>query len=197
MLRSLKRLPILLAFVPLGACISLTAKPPAMLLTLSPNASPAIGAVLDSKTAKTITLQVPVVPAAIAGPRVPVMTGSTSIAYVKGAVWSEPPARLFARLMADTIAAKTGRVVLSYQQSFADPGARLTGELRSFGIDADHNQAVVVFEGTLIRDGAKTFEKRRFEAREPASAITPDGASAALNRAANRVADDVAGWVGS
>lgn len=193
---SLKRLPILLAFMPLGACITLVGKPPEMLLTLSSSTAPEVGSTLDSKTAKTITLQVPVVPAAIAGPRVPVMTGSTSIAYVKGAVWSEPPARLFARLLADTVAAKTGRVVLSNQQSFADPGARLSGELRTFGIDADHSQAVVAFEGTLVRDGQKTFEKRRFEAREPVGAITPEGAGAALNRAANRVAADVADWVG-
>lgn len=194
--RSVKRLSILLAFVPLGACISLVGKPPAMLLTLSSSAAPAIGATVDTKTAKTITLQVPVVPAAISGPRVPVMTGVTSIAYVKGATWSEPPARLFARLMADTVAARTGRVVLSNQQSFGDPGARLSGELRTFGIDADHSQAVVAFEGTLVRDGQKTFEKRRFEAREPVAAITPEGAGAALNRAANRVAADVADWVG-
>jgi cholesterol transport system auxiliary component len=193
---SLKRLPLLLAFAPLGACISLTGKPPAMLLTLSSSAAPAVGTTLDSKTAKTITLQVPVVPAAIAGPRVPVMTGTTTIAYIKGAVWSEPPARLFARLVADTVAAKTGRVVLSNQQSFADPGARLSGELRTFGVDAGSNQAVVAFEGTLVRDGQKTFEKRRFEAREPAGAITPESAGAALNRAANRVAADVAAWVG-
>lgn len=196
MLPILKRLAPLLAFVPLSACISLVGKPPAMLLTLSSSAAPAVGSTLDSKTAKTITLQVPVVPAAIAGPRVPVMTGSASIAYVKGAVWSEPPARLFARLVADTVAAKTGRVVLSNQQSFADPGARLSGELRTFGIDADHSQAVVAFEGTLVRDGQKTFEKRRFEAREPVGAITPEAAGAALNRAANRVAADVADWVG-
>lgn len=195
--RRLKRLPLLLAFLPLGACISLVGKPPAMLLTLASNAAPAVGTTLDSKTAKTITVLVPVVPAAIAGPRLPVMTGVTSIAYVKGAVWSEPPARLFARLMADTIAAKTGRVVLSNQQSFADPGARLAGELRLFGVDADRNQAVVAFEATLVRDGQKTFEKRRFEAREPVGAITPEAAGAALNRAANRVAAEVADWVGA
>lgn len=194
--RHLMRLPLLFVFLPLGACISLTGKPPAMLLTLMPSASPAVGATLDSKTAKTITLQVPVVPAAIAGPRVPVMTGATTIAYIKGAVWSEPPARLFARLMADTVAARTGRVVLSNQQSFADPGARLSGELRTFGIDAARSQAVVVFEGTLVRDGAKTFEKRRFEAREPIGAIAPESAGTALNQAANRVAAEVADWVG-
>jgi len=197
MRRSMKLLPLLVALAPLGGCISLTAKPPAMLLTLSSSAAPAVGTTLDSRTARTITVLVPVVPAAIAGPRVPVVTGATSIAYVKGAVWSEPPARLFARLVADTVAAKTGRVVLSNQQSFADPGARLAGELRLFGVDADHGQAVVAFEGTLVRDGQKTFEKRRFEAREPVSAITPEGAGAALNRAANRVAAEVADWVGA
>lgn len=195
--RSLKLLPITLALLPLSGCISLVGKPPAMLLTLASSAAPAVGTTLDSRTAKTITVLVPVVPAALAGQRVPVMTGATSIAYVKGAIWSEPPARLFARLMADTVAAKTGRVVLSNQQSFADPGARLAGELRVFGVDAGSSQAVVAFEGTLVRDGQKTFEKRRFEAREPVGAVTPEAAGAALNRAANRVAAEVADWIGA
>lgn len=196
MLQSLSRRLAMLALVPLGGCISLAGKPPAMLLTLSSAAAPAAGVTIDSRTAKTISVQTPATPAVIAGPRVPVMTGTTSIAYVKGAHWSEPPARLFARVMADALAARTGRVVLSAQQSFADPGAHLTGELRSFGVDAASNQVVVVFEATLVRDGQKTFEKRRFEAREPIGAITPDAAGAGLNRAANRVAADIADWVG-
>lgn len=191
-------MPLLLlaASVPLAGCISLSPKPPAMLLTLDSTAAPAVGTVADSTQARTITVLVPSVPAAIAGARVPVYSGATSIAYVKGAMWSEPPARLFARLLADTVGARTGRVVLSNAQSFADPGARLGGELRRFGIDAGSGQAVVLFEATLMRDGQKTFQKRRFEAREPVAAIDAAGSAAALNRAANRVGIEIADWVG-
>lgn len=196
MLRSPIRLLAVMALAPLTGCISLAGKPPAMLLTLASSASPAAGVTLDQRTARTIALQTLATPAAIAGPRVPVMTGATSIAYVKGAVWAEPPARLFVRVMGDTLAAQTGRVVLSPQNSFGDGGARLSGELRTFGVDAATDQAVVVFEAVLVRDGQKTFEKRRFEAREPMPAITAAAAGSALNRAANRVAAEVAAWVG-
>ncbi|WP_374136748.1 ABC-type transport auxiliary lipoprotein family protein [Sphingomonas sp.] len=196
MLRSLIRPLALVAMAPLAGCISLAGKPPAMLLTLASSASPAAGVTLDSRTARTIALQTPVTPAAIAGPRVPVMTGATSIAYVKGAVWAEPPARLFVRVLADTLAAQAGRVVLSPQNSFGDGGARLSGELRTFGVDAATDQAVVVFEAVLVRDGQKTIEKRRFEAREPMPVVTAAAAGLALNRAANRVAADIAAWVG-
>lgn len=196
MLNPLRRLAVLIILAPLGACISLAPKPPAMLLTLTSSAQTAPGETVSSATAKTITIQVPAAPAAIAGARIPVQSGGTAIAYIKGAYWTEPPARLFARLLVDTVAAKTGRVVLSFGQSFGDPGARLSGELRSFTVDADQHQAIVVFEATLVREGQKSLERRRFEAREPLAAITPAAAGAALNRAANRAAAEVADWVG-
>jgi cholesterol transport system auxiliary component len=186
----------LLALAPLSACISFGAKPPPSLLTLTSATSLQAGQTQSSATAPTITIMVPAVSQALATARVPVQSGETSIAYVAKAQWVEPPARLFARLMSDTIAAKTGRVVLSNAQSFADPGARLSGELRSFGVDAGASQAVVVYDATLMRGEGKIFEKRRFEARVPVSAIEAHAVGAGLNQAANQVAAEVADWVG-
>lgn len=182
---------------PLAACINLTPRPPAMLLTLQSAEALAPGAVQSSGKARSITLRVPNVPAALAGPRIPVQSGANAIAYVKGAVWAEPPGRLFARLLIDTLGARAGRIVLSFDQSFADPGAHLSGELRRFDIDADRHEAVVIYDATLMRDGARDFERRRFEARAPVSAIDPERSAAALNRAANMVAAQVADWVGA
>lgn len=196
MLTPPRRLPVLLAALPLAGCISLTPKPPAMLLTLTSAAGPTAGETVSSAKAPTITIQTPTTPAAISGARVPVQSGGTAIAYIKGAYWTEPPARLFARLLSDVVTAKTGRVALSFAQSFSDPGARLAGDLRAFGIDADQRQAIVAFDATLFRSGGKAFERRRFEAREPVREITPEAAGNALNRAANRVAAEVADWVG-
>ena len=188
--------PLALA-VPLGGCISFAPKPPEALLTLSPASTVAAGQEADSANAKTITVLVPATPAAIATNRVAVRTGATSLAYVKGGYWSEAPARLFARLLADTVTARTGRVVLSNAQSFADPGARLSGELRDFTVDVGRGAAVVTYDATLMRDGAKTFDRRRFEARAPlGGAVTPGSAATALNHAANDVAAQVADWVG-
>ncbi|OYY70414.1 ABC-type transport auxiliary lipoprotein family protein [Sphingomonas sp. 28-63-12] len=194
--RSIKLLPALLAMASLTGCISFGATPPPMLLTLTAATPLTPGQTSNSASAATITIQLPSVPAAIATVRVPVQTSPTSIAYVKDAQWSEPPARLFARLLADTIGAKTGRVVLTPAQSFYDPGARLGGELRNFGVDAMTGDAVVTYDATLSRSDAKVFEKRIFEAREPIGTVTPQSTSEGLNRAANRIASEVADWVG-
>lgn len=187
---------ILAATLPLAACISFGAKPPAALLTLTATAAVPVGQAQSSATAKSITIAVPAVPQALASARVPVQSGATAIAFVKEAVWAEPPARLFARLLADTVTTRTGRVVLSTAQSMSDPGARLGGELRNFGLDATTREAVVTYDASLIRSDATNVEKRRFETRVPVAAIDAPSAATALNDAANRVASDVADWVG-
>lgn len=189
-------LPLLLA-LPLAGCLSFGGKPPKALLTLTPTSTLPVGSTQNSATAKTITILVPVVPQSLAVARIPVTTGD-QVAYVTNAAWVEAPQRLFARLMSDTIAAKTGRVVLSSAQAFSDPGARLSGELRNFGVDGSTGQAVVTFDGALIRgaDGNKV-EKKRFEARVPISPIDYTTVGPALNQAANQVASEVADWVGN
>lgn len=191
----MKKLAILLT-IPLSACISFGAKPPPSLMTLSPAAPVPVGAAANSGQARNITIRVPTTPQEIAVTRVPVRATDTSIAYVKDAQWIEPPARLFARLLSDTVQARTGYVVLSNRQSNVDPGAQLTGELRSFGLDAATSSAIVTYDASLLRKGATTFDKRRFEARVPVTAIDAANAAAGLNQAANQVAAEVADWVG-
>jgi cholesterol transport system auxiliary component len=191
----MKKALIVLAAMPLSACISFGAKPPPSLLTLDSAVALPTGQTQSSADAPTITILVPAVGQALATQRVPVQASDTSIAYVANAQWAEPPARLFARLLSDTVSAKSGRVVLSSAQSFADPGARLSGELRNFGIVAATNEAVVTYDATLVRQ-ANVVEKRRFEARVPVAAITPGPVGIAINQAANQVAAEVADWVG-
>jgi cholesterol transport system auxiliary component len=194
----MKKVPaILLAALPLAACISFGAEPPPSLLTLTPEANVATGWPQSSANARTILVVVPSVPQKLAVQRVPVQATDTSIAYVQDAQWVEPPADLFARLMADTITARTGLVVLGTSQTRVDPGSRLAGELRNFGVDAATQEAVVTFDGALIRDGSETVEKQRFEARVPVSAIEASAVGVAINQAANQVAMQVADWVAS
>jgi cholesterol transport system auxiliary component len=189
-------LPLVLA-MPLAGCLSFGGKPPKALLTLTPTATLPVGSTQNSATARTVTIIVPVVPQSLAVARIPVTTGD-QVAYVTNAAWVEAPQRLFARLMSDTIAAKTGRVVLSTAQSFSDPGARLSGELRNFGVDGSTGQAVVTFDGALIRGSdASKVEKKRFEARVPITPIDYTTVGPALNQAANQVAGEVADWVGN
>lgn len=180
----------------LTGCLSFGGKPPKVLLTINSTTALPVGSTQTSASAKTVTIQVPVVPQSLAVARVPVQTGD-QLAYVTDVAWVEAPQRLFARLMSDTIAAKTGRVVLSPAQSFSDPGARLSGELRNFGIDGSTHEAVVTFEGSLIRSDASKVEKKKFEARVPLAKIDANSVGPALNQAANQVAGEVADWLGS
>ena len=191
----MKTPPILLAALPLSACISFGAKPPPTLLTLHADAVVPVGQAQSSAGAKSITVQVPAVSQSLATIRIPVQATPTSIAYVKDAAWAEPPARLFARLLSDTLTARDGAVVLSGAQSVSDPGARLSGELRQFGLDAGTREAVVTFDASLIRVGQVAVEKRRFEARVSVPTIDA-AATPAINQAANQVATQVADWVG-
>jgi cholesterol transport system auxiliary component len=181
---------------PLSGCISFGAKPPPSLLNLSSTTGLAVGETQKSSAAATITIGVPAVSQELASNRVPVHSGGTAIAYVKDAQWVEPPSRLFARLLSDTITAQTGRVVLSYRQSRLDPGAQLTGELRTFGIEEETSEAVVTFDAALLRGADPVFEKRRFEARVPVAKIDSENVGPALNQAANKVAAEIADWVG-
>jgi cholesterol transport system auxiliary component len=196
---TMNKLSILLpvaAALSLGGCITFGAKPPPSLLTLESVSSVPAGETRSSANAQTITIAVPAVSQALATTRVPVQSSNTSLAYVKDAIWVELPARLFARLTADTVAAKTGRVVLSTAQSFSDPGARLSGELRNFGVDAATSEAVVTFDAALIRTNGNVVEKRRFEARVRVDTITAGPVARGINQAANQVAAEVADWVG-
>ncbi|WP_306998365.1 ABC-type transport auxiliary lipoprotein family protein [Sphingomonas sp. SORGH_AS_0879] len=187
---------VLMASLPLAGCISFGAKPPPSLLTLQAQSAPVVGQTQDSEPGKSITIQVPSSPQELATARVPVQENATSIAYVKDAQWAEPPTRLFARLMADTLTARAGRVVLSARESIGDPGDRLGGELRQFGMDATRREAVVMFDAALQRDGQTSIEKRRFEARVPVGKIDAESVGPALNQAANQVAQQVSDWVG-
>ena len=184
-----------LVALPLAAC-SFGAKPPPSLLTLSASVPVPVGQAQSSASSPALSIQVPSVPQSLATARLPVQTSDVDVQYLKNAQWVEPPQRLFARLISDTVTAKTGRVVLSPAQSFADPGAQLGGELRNFGIDGRTREAVVTFDGALVRETGKQVDKRRFEARVPVTEITPAAAAVALNQAANQVAGEIADWVG-
>jgi len=187
-------LAVLPLAVAVAGCIRFGAEPPPSLLTLHADAGPPPGA--TQPAGATITIAVPVSPQEIATQRVPVRASDTSVAYLKDAVWVEPPTRLFARLLSDTVTARTGRMVVSGREALTQPGATLGGELRAFGVDAASGDAVVIYDASLTRTPGGAIEKRRFEARVPAGTIAPGPVGVALNQAANTVAGEVADWVG-
>ena len=187
-------LPALL--LPLAGCISFGAKPPPSLLTLTSATAIAVGQAQRAPGAPTISIATPGVPQEIATLRVPVRSSATTLAFLKDAQWVEPVNRQFARLLADAVTTRSGRVVVSDRQFGVEIGASLSGDLRQFGVDAATGEAVVTYDAVLIRAAGTPLEKRRFEARVPAGLVEVGPVGIALNQAANQVAGEVADWVG-
>jgi cholesterol transport system auxiliary component len=138
----------------------------------------------------------PTVPKELAAVRVPVQVNYVDVQYVTNVQLVDTPDRLFQRLLAETIRRTTNRVVLDPNQTTLDPGLVVNGVLQRFGYDASSGQVVVTYDGSLSTGGGNRVETRRFTASAPADG-TAATVPAALNRAANQVALDVAKWVGS
>jgi cholesterol transport system auxiliary component len=195
MMKSSSILLALGASLALSGCISFGAKPPPFLLRLTPAQENAAGPARSAAAGQAVTVAIPIVGQELMTQRVPVHSGANQVAYLKDAQWVDMPNALFARLVAETISVRTGRVVLDPRQFSLDPGVKLTGTLQSFGLDADKMEAVVVYDAMVARGGGRV-ETRRFSARSPVAVVDGPSAAAALNQAANQVAADVAAWVG-
>lgn len=179
----------------LSGCVSFGGKPPAQLLSLTPDSRVEPG---TQRTAQggTLTVMDPEAPKKLDTVRIPVQVDATSIAYVKDAQWVDTPRRLFQKLLSETISARNAVIVLDPGQYSADPGRRLLGELVDFGIDARTGSAIVTFDATLAPLGGGPVSKRRFSASVPVGPIEAGTVGGPINAAANRVATDVAAWVG-
>lgn len=195
MMRIARLSMVALGALALTACLGGGKKVPPTLLTLTSSAPLPESINRASAPGDTITIDVPVIPKELSTTRVPAQVGPTAIAYIQNLQWVESPDRLFQDLVQETVMRTTNRVVLDPRQSGFDPGMRLTGALSRFGYDAQEGAVIVRYDAALNIPGTAQVQTRRFEAREPA-----DGTAAtvgpALNAAANRVAADVAQWVG-
>ncbi len=179
----------------LSACVSFGPKPPKSLVTLTPATTVTVGATRTAGPGQTITILYPTAPVAIVGTRIPVYAGSGPLSYVSDIAWNDTPVRLFQRLLMETVAAKTGRIVLDLRQYTVDPGLRVSGQLQKFGIDATRNEAVVTYDAVIARERGG-IETRRFESRVAVTAIDAANIALPLNQAANNVAAEVATWIG-
>ena len=112
------------------------------------------------------------------------------------ASWAEQPNRQFQRLLADTLAG-AGVAVLDTRSGGVAPARTLTGHLREFGLDVRGAPVVRVrYDAQLAGPrGAGTVALRSFVAEEKVTSQQPAVIAAALNRAANRLAGEVAAWV--
>ncbi|MDM7956804.1 ABC-type transport auxiliary lipoprotein family protein [Blastomonas sp.] len=177
----------------LGGCVSLGGKAPPQLLTLTSDAAPTAGSISSASVTEAIIVDVPTVERTLDQVRVPVQVSDSAIAYVEDAVWADKPARLFRGVLAETLAAKSGRLVLDQVETGSERGMMLSGQLQRFGYD-EAARAVVVRYDAVIRKPGSPLRKQRFEASEPVATVDAVSVGSALNRAANTVAGEVAAW---
>ena len=180
----------------LSGCVSFGGKPPERLLSLDAAQKVAPGTLRSSSAGTTITIADPEAPKLLDTVRVPVRTSPTSLAYVTKVQWADTPRHLFQKLLSETIAAGSNRIVLDPGQYSADAGQRLMGELIEFGLDEASNSAVVTYDAILAGPGGTAIARQRFTASAPVgSKIDATTIGAPLNSAANKVAGDVAAWL--
>ncbi len=180
----------------LAGCISFGEDPPPSLLTLTATTSAPAGTGTQADSSTAIAVIEPGAPQSLNVTRVPVQVTDTEIAYVKDAVWVEKPARLFQRLLAETIRTRSGRVVVDGEDPAVPTTMQLQGTLREFGYDARSGSVVVRFDAVRGGEGG-SIATRRFEAVVPGVAAEAGPVGDALNRAANDVAAQVAEWIGA
>ncbi|MFT3964717.1 MAG: ABC-type transport auxiliary lipoprotein family protein [Sphingobium sp.] len=177
----------------LGGCVKFGAKPPASLLTIGSTAQVAPGS-SPQAGAPVVTIIEPDVPKSLATVRVAVRTDANAYAYVPKAYWVDTPRNLFRAVLAETVAARNGVLVLDSGQFSVAPGRRLTGDLIEFGIDAQARSAIVTFDAALVEKGG-VVTKRRFTATAPVRTIDASDVAGPIQNAANDVAVQVADWL--
>lgn len=182
------------ALLALSGCLSFGAKTPDSLITLTSTASAPAGAGASGNAANAIALAEFEAPAKLDVTRVPVQVTDSTIAYVESAVWNEKPARLLRRVIAETIRARGGRLVIDGDDPGAQAQQRISGTLREFGYDARTSEVVLVLDAARAGAGS-SVTTRRFEARVPGVVAEAGPVGVALNQAANQVAGEVAAWV--
>lgn len=179
----------------LGACVSFGGKAPPSLLVLTASNTVANGTAKSGASSDALIVLLPEAPRTLDTNRVPVQIGDSSIAYLKDAVWADKPSRLMQSLLMETIAAKTGRLVLNETDAGGKATQYLSGGLIAFGVDASTSEAVVVYDAVKLVRGV-SVDKKRFEVRRPVTAVEAGPAGIALNEAANEVAVQVSDWIG-
>ena len=194
-MRSFRLLPALAAATLLSGCISFGEDPPESLLTLTPTVTANAGSGASGNQDSALALVEFDAPQRLDVTRVPVQVTDSTVAYVQDAVWVEKPARLFRRLIAETIRAGSGRVVIDGDDPGVFADTRLHGTLREFGYDARTGEVVVAVDMARGGEGSQVTT-RRFEARVPGVLPEAGPVGVALNQAANEVAGQIAGWVG-
>ncbi|WP_232332764.1 ABC-type transport auxiliary lipoprotein family protein [Novosphingobium aquimarinum] len=195
MARVLAMAGVLAGTVALSGCLGLGGKTPDQLISLTPRTAADTGAVSNGKMSDAIVVLNPDTDRSLDMLRVPVRVDAATIAYLKDVAWVEKPARQFRALLAETLRAKTGRIVVEGGDFEVAGQTMIGGRLLQMGYDAPQQAVIVRFEA--MRTGVDgTVTTRRLESRIPGVVAEAAPVASALNSAANDVAGQVADWVG-
>lgn len=181
------------ALLLLGGCVSLGGKAPKQLIGLTAESTAPAGDMGATTLREALVVLDPEAERRLDVQRVPVQIDDANVAYLKDATWVERPARQFRRLVAETIRARGGRLVLEGDAEGMGKVV-ISGRLLDMGYDARSQSVVVRFDAQ--REEGGTIRTRRFEASVPGVAAKAEAVAPALNKAANDVAAQVAEWVG-
>ncbi len=194
-IRELRLAIALGAMALLAGCVSLAGKPPKQLIGLTAETMAPAGDLANGQPGQTLVVLDPQTERRLDVQRVAVQVSDTDIAYVQDVAWVERPSRLFRHLLAETIRARGKHLVLEANDQSAGGNLSLSGRLVDMGYDARNRSVVVRFDAMRVNPKG-VIEARRFEAVEPGIGPSGEAIAPALNRAANRVAGQVADWMG-
>lgn len=183
-----------LAFA-LSGCLSFGKDPPDTLFNLTPARVAAAGSGSSGTAATAISVLEPQASARLDVLRVPVQVDDASVAYLKDAQWVEKPARLFARLLEESIREKGNRLVVDGSDAEYSAQTKLSGQLLDMGYDARTGSVVVRYNAVLQTPDGQ-IRTRLFESAVSGISATAGAVRPALNAAANDVVGQVADWVG-
>jgi len=184
------------ATVLLAGCLSLSGKAPEQLLSLTASETAAAGKTSGGAITDAIVVLDPEADRAIDMLRVPVRVNASSVAYLKKIAWIEKPSRQFRKLLAETLRARSSRLVVEGGDFEVTGRTLIGGRLIDMGYDAASGAVVVRFDAMKSEQGG-AIATQRFES--VVTGVKPDAKAVApaLNTAANDVAKQVADWVGT
>lgn len=183
-----------LTLTALSGCVSLGGDVPDEMISLTPEARAPAGEIGAGTLRDALVVLDPDADRRLDVARVPVQISDSAVAYLEKATWVEKPARQFRRLLAETIRAKGGRIVVEGSDYEVSGKTRLAGRLIDMGYDAATRSVVVRYDAVLEGEGG-AVRSRRFESVVSGVAAKAPAVAPALNRAANDVAAQVANWV--
>ncbi|EIZ78608.1 hypothetical protein WSK_2656 [Novosphingobium sp. Rr 2-17] len=192
-----RKIPLLaavaLASLALSGCISIGDKTPKQLFRLSSVETEPAGTSTTGTISEAVVVLDPEADRALDVMRVPVSLDASRVAYLKDALWVERPTRQFRSLLAETLRARTGRLVVEGGDFEVTGRTLIGGRLLQMGYDAPSRTVIVRFDAIRTERGGP-ITQRRFES--VVSNIEPKAAfvGPALNQAANDVAKQVADW---